>query len=169
LSGDPAFRDLLQRVRQTALDALAHQELPFEKLVRALQPARDLSRSPLFQVMFVLQNERLNPLELAGLKLTPLPLHSGTAKFDLMFSLEENGDGLGGFVEYNTDLFDESTIVRLLGNFQTLLEGVAENPGQRLSQLPLLTEMERKQIFVDFRAGTFLEAGARIQSKCSDG
>jgi non-ribosomal peptide synthetase component F len=67
-----------------------------------------------------------------------------------MFSLEENGDGFGGFVEYNTDLFDESTIARLLGNFQTLLEGVAENPGQRLSQLPLRTEMERKQIFVDW-------------------
>jgi amino acid adenylation domain-containing protein len=146
LSGDPPFRELLKRVRKTALDAYAHQELPFGKLVDALQPARDLSRSPLFQIMFILQNEPLRPLELAGLKLAPVPVHSGTAKFDLTFSLEETGDGFGGFVEYNTDLFDESTIARLLGNYQTLLEGVAANPGQCLSQLPLLTKSEQKQI-----------------------
>ena len=150
LSGNPTFHELLKCVRKAALDAYAHQDLPFEKLVDALQPARDLSRSPLFQVMFVLQNEPLRPLELAGLKLTPLPSHSGTAKFDLMFSLEENAGGLGGFAEYNTDLFDESTIARLLGSFQTLLEAVVANPAQPLSQLPLLTEAERKQILIEW-------------------
>jgi len=150
LSGDPTFRELLQRVRRTALAAYAHQDLPFEKLVDAVQPARDLSRAPLFQVMFVLQNEPLRPLELAGLKLTPIPVHSGTAKFDLMFSLEENADGLSGFIEYNTDLFDAGTIGRLIGHYQMLLENIAMDAEQRLSQLPLLTEPERKQLFADW-------------------
>jgi len=150
LSGDPTFHELLKRIRKVAVDAYAHQELPFEKLVDALQPARDLSRSPLFQVMFVLQNEPLRPLELTGLKLTPQPLHSGTAKFDLMLSMEEHAGGLRGFIEYNADLFDEASITRLLGNFQTLLEGVVSNPEQRLSQLPLLTEAEQKQILINW-------------------
>ncbi|HEX4644391.1 MAG TPA: condensation domain-containing protein, partial [Verrucomicrobiae bacterium] len=146
LSGGPTFRGLLKQIRRVALDAYAHQELPFEKLVDALQPARDLSRSPLFQAMFVLQNEPLRPLELAGLKLKPLHVHSGTAKFDLMLSLEESGGNLNGFAEYNADLFDESTMARMLENFQTLLEGIVADPGRRLSQLPLLAEAERNQI-----------------------
>ncbi|MDE3066695.1 MAG: amino acid adenylation domain-containing protein [Verrucomicrobiota bacterium] len=152
LSGDPTFRELLQRVRETCLEAHAHQELPFEKLVDAMQPARDLSRSPLFQVLFVLQNEPLRPLELAGLKLTPLRVHSGTAKFDLMFSLEGSAAGLGGFIEYNADLFDAETITRLVGHYQMLLGLVAVDAEQRLSQLPLLTEPERKQIFAEWNA-----------------
>src|SRR5207247_8595532 len=114
LSGDPPFRDVLKRVRQTALDAYAHQDLPFEKLVDALQPERDLCRSPLFQVMFVLQNEPLRALELAGLHTTPLPVHSGTAKLDLTMSLEEMPDGFAGYIEFNTDLFEAETITRLL-------------------------------------------------------
>ncbi|HLZ53309.1 MAG TPA: amino acid adenylation domain-containing protein, partial [Verrucomicrobiae bacterium] len=150
VSGDPTFPELLQRVRKTALAAYAHQELPFEKLVDTLQPARDLSRSPLFQVMFILQNEPLQSLELAGLKLTPLRVHSGTAKFDLMLSLEESAGGLGGFIEYNTDLFDAETVARLTGHYQMLLESVVVNAEQRLSQLSLLTEPERKQIFTDW-------------------
>jgi len=150
LSGDPTFRQLLQRVRHTALAAYAHPDLPFEKLVAALQPARDLSRSPLFQVMFVLQNEPMPSLELAGLKLTPVPVHSGTAKFDLMLSLEESAGGMNGFIEYNSDLFDAETVARLIGHYRMLLEVVAVDPDQRLSQLPLLTEPERKQIFADW-------------------
>jgi len=146
LSGDPTFRELLGRIRRVALDAYAHQELPFEKLVEALQPARDLSRPPLFQAMFVLQNEPLCPLELAGLKLTPLPTHSGTAKFDLMLSVEEHPGGLNGILEYNTGLFNAETVTRLLGNYQTLLESVAANVEQHLSQLPLSSEAERRQI-----------------------
>ncbi|HZI34089.1 MAG TPA: condensation domain-containing protein, partial [Candidatus Binatia bacterium] len=124
LSGDPSIRELLKRTRKTALDAYAHQELPFEKLVDALQPQRDLSRSPLFQVLFVLQNEPLCQLALTGLKPQLIHTHSGTAKFDLMFSLEESNGSLGGFVEYNTGLFDEFTIVRMLGHFEALLAGL---------------------------------------------
>jgi amino acid adenylation domain-containing protein len=100
--------------------------------------------------MFVLQNEPLRPLELAGLKLNPVHVHSGTAKFDLMFSLEETENGLGGFVEYNTDLFDEPTVTRMLGHFQTLLEGVVANPGIKISELPLLPPGEREQMLVEW-------------------
>src|SRR5258708_34218925 len=95
--------------------------------------------------MFVLQNEPLCPLELAGLKLTPLPTHSGTAKFDLMLSVEEHAGGLTGILEYNTGLFNPETITRLLRNYQTLLEGVVANVEQHLSQLPLSSEVERRQ------------------------
>ncbi len=150
LSGDPPFREWLRRVRQIALDAYAHQDLPFEKLVDALQPERDLSRSPLFQVMFILQNEPLQPMELAGLKLRALPVHSGTAKFELTLSLEENADGLAGFVEYDTELFDSERITRMLAHFQTLLEGIAADPQQRLSALPLLKDAERAQLLVEW-------------------
>jgi amino acid adenylation domain-containing protein len=150
LSGDPTFSQFLKRIRQVALEAYAHQDLPFERLVDTLQPERDLSRSPLFQVMFVLQNEPLPPLELAGLKLTPVHVHSGTAKFDLMLSMEEGSDGLSGFVEYNADLFDAATVARMLAHFQTLLEGIVAHPEERLSQLPLLTEAERHQVLVEW-------------------
>jgi len=149
LSGNPPFRELLRRTRKTALDAYAHQDLPFEKLVDALQPERDLSRSPLFQVMFILQNEPLQPMELAGLKLRALPVHSGAAKFDLTLSLEENADGLGGYVEYDTALFDGERITRMLGHFQALLDGIVADPRQRLSALPLLEDAERKQLLVE--------------------
>ncbi len=148
LSDDPPFRKLVSRVRQVALEAYAHQDLPFEKLVEALPLPRDLSRSPLFQVMFILQNEPLRPLELAGLKLTPVPAHSGTAKFELTLSLEEMEDGLAGYIEFNSDLFDKETIVRMLGHYQTLLEAVVADADQCLSALPLLTKHERKQILL---------------------
>src|SRR5207248_6135401 len=118
LSGNPTFRELLTRTRQTALAAYSHQDVPFEKLVDALQPERDLSRPPVFQVMLVLQNEPLRPLELNGLKLTPARIHSGTSKFELTFSFEETGQAFGGYVEYNSDLFEEPTIERMLGHFQ---------------------------------------------------
>ncbi|MEW6302842.1 MAG: amino acid adenylation domain-containing protein [Verrucomicrobiota bacterium] len=152
LSGDPAFRELLQRVRATTLDALEHQDVPFEKLVDELKPERDLSRSPLFQVMFVLQNEPLRALELAGLKLTPLPVHSGTAKFELTLSLEEGPEGLSGYVEFNTDLFDTDTITRLIGHYQALLEGVIADLEARVSELPLLTYTEQRQLLVEWNA-----------------
>jgi natural product biosynthesis luciferase-like monooxygenase protein/amino acid adenylation domain-containing protein len=150
LSGDPGFRELLRRTRRMALAAYAHQDVPLEKLVEALQPERDLSRSPVFQVMFILQNEPLPPLELAGIKLTPLHTHSGTAKFDLLLSLEEGSGGLHGFIEYNTDLFGEASIVRMLGHFQTLLEGIVAHPAERLSQLPILTDVEQRQLLVEW-------------------
>src|SRR5207302_250951 len=127
MSGEPAFRELLKRVRKTALEAYAHQDVPFEKVVESVPLQRDLSRSPVFQVMFVLQNTPLQPGEVAGLKIDPSLIGSGGAKFDLTLFLEEHPNGLSGSVEYNTDLFDPATILRLLGHFQTLLESIVEN------------------------------------------
>jgi len=152
LSGDPTFRELLERVREVALGAYSHQDVPFENLVEELQTERDLSYSPLFQVMFTLQNVPQQALELAGLRLRPLDVDTGTAKFDLTLSMVEGADGLSGQMEYSTDLFDPCTITRMLGHFQILLEGIVADPEQRLSELPLLTEAERHQLLIDFNA-----------------
>ena len=130
VSGNPTFRELVQRVRETALGAYAHQDVPFEMLVEVLQPERSMSYTPLFQVLFVLQNAPQEKLELPGLTLDLLDIDSGTAKLDLMLSLEESEEGLEGICEYSTDLFDEATIRRLLGHFETLLEGVVNNPDE---------------------------------------
>jgi non-ribosomal peptide synthetase component F len=154
LSGNPTFRELLQRVRDTALGAYAHQDVPFEMLVEVLQPERSLSYTPLFQVLFVLQNAPQERLELPGLTLALLEIDSGTAKFDLTFSLEESEDGLAGVCEYSTDLFDETTIRRLLQHFEILLEGVVNNPGEHLLQLPLLSPAERRQLLDEWNATT---------------
>src|SRR5262249_7202220 len=142
LSGDPSFRTLLERVRETCLGAYAHQDLPFEMLVEALQPQRDLSRTPLFQVMFILQNAPLPVVEVPGLRFTPVEAESGTAKFDLTLALVETKQGLVGNLEYNTDLFEAATVRRLLGHFRNLLEAAADDPGRRLSELPLLSAAE---------------------------
>src|ERR1044072_6359471 len=115
VSGNPTFRELVQRVRETALGAYTHQDVPFEMLVEVLQPERSLSYTPLFQVLFALQNAPQEKLELSGLTLDLLDIDSGTAHFDLALLLEETEDGLEGVCEYSTDLFDEETIVRLVG------------------------------------------------------
>ncbi|HEX7317724.1 MAG TPA: amino acid adenylation domain-containing protein [Pyrinomonadaceae bacterium] len=141
-AGDPTFRELLGRVREVALGAYAHQDLPFEKLVEELQPERSLSHTPLFQVVFVLQNAPLGSLELPGLKLTPVGGDNGTAKFDLTLTLEESGRGLVGGIEYNTDLFDAETAGRMLRHYENLLRGAVAAPERRVSELPLLTESE---------------------------
>ena len=145
LSGDPSFIELLERTRQVALEAYEHQDLALDKLIEVLQPPRDLSRTPLFQVMFVLQNAPQHDLGRGDVTVEPLFVGqgNGTAKFDLTLALEEQGAGLAGGVEYNTELFDEATIVRLLDQFQTLLEGIVAQPESRLSQLPLLSSAER--------------------------
>ena len=148
LAGDPTFRELLARVRETALDAYAHQEVPFELLVDALQPERDLSHSPLFQTMFVLQNAPVRMRELPGSRLTlsPEEAHSGTAKFDLTLFMVEGGEQFAGALEYNTDLFDRSTIRRMLDHFAALAGAVAANPDQPISALEMLAPSERRQI-----------------------
>ncbi len=148
MSGDPPFREALRRVREVCLDAYAHQDLPFEQIVDALQPARDLSRSPLFQVMFVLQNAPAPDPELPSLALRPLDVEHGTTQFDLSLSATELGAELGGAVEHRTDLFEAPTIARMLGHFQTLLEGIVAAPEQPLADLPLLTEAERRQLLI---------------------
>ncbi|MCU0490000.1 MAG: amino acid adenylation domain-containing protein [Chloroflexaceae bacterium] len=152
LSGNPSFSELLSRVRQAALGAFANQDLPFEYLVEAIQPERDLSRSPLFQVMLVLQNAPSEALELSGLTLRPLDESSGTAKFDLLLSFVETANGLLGEIEYNTDLFDASTIARMVSHFQTLLEGIVAEPTQTIASLPLLSEAERRQQLQEWNA-----------------
>ncbi|HEX6290855.1 MAG TPA: condensation domain-containing protein, partial [Herpetosiphonaceae bacterium] len=143
LAGNPSFRELLQRVREVALDAYAHQDLPFEKLVEELQAERDLSHTPLFQVAFVLQNAPIPVLELPGLLLRPQQVDSGTAKFDLLLFAWEAADRLYGAFEYNSDLFDSATIARMVGHWQTVLAGILAQPTARLDDLPLLPDAER--------------------------
>ncbi|MEW6305684.1 MAG: amino acid adenylation domain-containing protein [Verrucomicrobiota bacterium] len=153
LSGNPTFRELLQRTRETTLGAFAYQELPFEKLVEELHPDRTPSHSPLVQVMFVLQNVPSQSLKLPGLTVTPIPVDkvdTGTAKFDLTLQVDEDAQGMRVAAEYSTDLFDESTIERMLGHFQSLLESIVANPNQRLSDLPLLSAQEREQVLVSW-------------------
>jgi amino acid adenylation domain-containing protein/non-ribosomal peptide synthase protein (TIGR01720 family) len=150
LSGNPSFREVMGPVREVALGAYAHQDLPFEKLVEELQPERNLSSSPLFQVTFALQNVPRQALEVPGLTLSSLQLDSGTAKFDLFLSMYEGTEGLRASLEYNTDLFDDETITRMLDHFQTLLKGIVFDPDQRLSDLPLLTDGERQQLLVEW-------------------
>ncbi|MEH2206526.1 MAG: amino acid adenylation domain-containing protein [Nostoc sp.] len=149
LSGDPSFEQLLIRVREVALQAYAHQDLPFEKLVDALQPERSLSHLPLFQVMFDLQNVPIPSLDLPEITVSSFPIETGTAKFDLALSINCSS-GLIAEWEYNSDLFDDSTIARMAGNFQTLLAGIVANPQQSISQLPLLTEVAAHQLLVEW-------------------
>src|SRR5205807_1763274 len=140
LSGDPSFRELLGRVREVALGGYAHQELPFEKLVEVLQFERDLSHQALFQVVFILQNAPMPALQLPGLTLSLPEIDNKTAKFDLTLTMVEMEQRLAAAFEYNTDLFEASTIERMANHFQKLLEGIVADAGQRLSDLPLLTE-----------------------------
>ncbi|HSP79793.1 MAG TPA: amino acid adenylation domain-containing protein, partial [Myxococcaceae bacterium] len=150
-SGETSFREMLRRVREACLGAYAHQELPFDKLVDALQPERDLARSPLFQVMFALQDAP-PALELPGVLQEALEIDPGMAKFDLTLFVRETADGLMSFWEYNTDLFDEATVARMAAHYVRLLEGAVENPERQVSTLPLLTEEERRQVLVAWNA-----------------
>jgi amino acid adenylation domain-containing protein len=150
LEGNPSFVELLSRVRQVALDAYAHQDLPIERLVEELQPERSLSYSPLFQVMFALQNASIEELGMPGLSITSLQLENVTSKFDLSLSMEETAQQLRGAWEYNIDLFDVATITRMTGHFQTLLEGIVGNPEQEIFELPLLTSTERYQLLEEW-------------------
>ncbi len=143
------FRQLLAQVRDECLGAFAHQDVPFEMLVEALQPQRDLSHSPLFQVMFVLQNAPMQRIELEGLTLSPLLTDNVSAKFDLTLVVEE-AQGLHVALEYNTDLFEASTILRMLAHFQNLLEGIVSNPELPISQLPIITLSEKQEMLVDW-------------------
>ena len=152
LSGNPTFKELLSRVRKTAFGAYEHQDVPFEKLVEVLHPERDLSRSPLVQVWFAFQNIPRQVLALPGLTVSPVEVQNETAKFDLSLYMWDEPKGLAVKLEYNTDLFETSTIDRLLGHFRTLVEGIVADPNQRLSELPLLNEAEKHQLLVDWNA-----------------
>jgi amino acid adenylation domain-containing protein len=146
LSGDPELGDLLGRIRETALEAHLHQDVPFEKLVAELEPERSLSRTPLFQVMLALQNVPRRELTVADLRMLPLEVGGSTAKFDLSLSLVELEEELVGSVEYATDLFDRVSVVRLLAHLERLLGGMAADPVGRLSSCSLLGAGEQAQV-----------------------
>jgi len=152
LSGNPTFKELLGRVREVALGAYNHQDLPFEKLVEELQPERNLSHNPLFQVLFALHNLPMPSLELSGVTLRLEEIESGTARFDLALDLWEEPAGLRGALEYNQDLFDQSSVLRMAGHFQTLLESIIANSDRRLSALPLLTQIEQQQLLGEWNS-----------------
>ena len=150
LSSDPSFLDLLARVRAMVFDAFSHQDFPFERLVEALQPARNMSRNPLYQTDIILQNAPGGAYQVTGMSFEPLPVETGTAQLDMSLDLREQADGFGGWVEYDTDLFERSTMARMLDHFVRLLEKVAANPKLRLSEIPLLTTAEESQLLVEW-------------------
>ncbi|HXO42091.1 MAG TPA: amino acid adenylation domain-containing protein, partial [Thermoanaerobaculia bacterium] len=146
LAGDPDFRTLLARVRERALDAYAHQDLPFERLVEELAPERDLRLNPLFQVMLQVGNLPLAPISLTGLQLVPVPAARGQAMFDLLLSVAEQGDELLGTLDYDAELLAGATCERLARHYTALLLAAAAEPGRRLAELPLLDDAERQQL-----------------------
>ena len=150
ISGDPTFEELLDRVRKVMIGAFDNQDLPFEKLVEELQPARDANYNPLFQISFDFQNTPKEKFELPGLTLTPLELEHTRALFDLHLDIKGTASGLECFWEYSVDLFDAVRIRRMSGHFQTLLEAIASNPKQRVNQLPILTETEQYQLLEEW-------------------
>lgn len=150
LSSNLTFVELLAKVKQITLEAYAHQDLPFEKLVQDLHPERDLSKNPLFQVAVSLQNTPFTALELPDLTLNPFEIENGTSKLDLELNFWQSSAGLEAQIIYSTDLCDRSTILRIAGHLQTLLEGIINNPQQTLAQLPILTSTERQQLLIDW-------------------
>ena len=152
LATESTFSEVLAQVKETALGAYAHQEVPFEKLVEELQPERNLGQNPLFQVMFSYQNAPRSAFELKGLKLSLMDVGDVTPKFDLSLFLSETPEGVGGRVEYNTDLFAARTMEGLLRHYQVLLESAIAQPNSPISKLPMLTEAERREVMVEFNA-----------------
>ncbi|HYH80745.1 MAG TPA: amino acid adenylation domain-containing protein [Longimicrobium sp.] len=152
VEGDPTFRELLGRVRGGVLEAQAHQELPFERLVDEMAVERTLAHTPLFQVMFTLQAPAADRLELEGLVLEALPPDSGATPYDLSLLLGEEGDGLAGGLEYRAELFDAATVARMAGHLVRLLEAVAADPDARLSAVDLLDEAERRRVVLEWNA-----------------
>ncbi|MBZ4423368.1 condensation domain-containing protein, partial [Myxococcus sp. RHSTA-1-4] len=153
--GQLSFLGLLRQVRETTLGAYAHQDVPFEKLVEELQPVRDLSRSPLFQAFFTLQNTPTQDVRLPSLSLRPLDVQGGeVAKFELNLTLSETPGGFLGQLQFSPDLFTEATAARMVRHLQVLLEAIVSQPDQRLSELPLLTPSERQQVLVDWNTTT---------------
>jgi len=150
LAGAPSYRALLQQVRTATLEALYHQDLPFNQLVRALQPARDSGYSPVVQVMFTLQKAATASAQFAGLQTAALETDTGTSRFDLTLTAEEAGPALTLFLEYNRDLFDAATADRMLAEFSTLVDSALAQPDQSVAALPLLPRAERQQLLVDW-------------------
>jgi amino acid adenylation domain-containing protein len=150
-SGNPSFQEVLAQVRENSLGAMAHQDLPFEKIVEELEPKHDLSYSPLFQVGFLYEAQS-QPFTLPGLRVEAFDVDEGAAKWDLSLALTDNSQGISAYLEYNTDLFDAATIQRMLGHFEQLLEQIIKNPEVKLSELCLLTEAEWNRLVVQYNA-----------------
>ncbi len=150
ISGEQSFRETLARVRDVASSAYEHQELPFERLVEEINPNRDGSGNPLFQVMFVFQNDREQSLKLSGLSLDFLKLDTGTAKSDLTLFMSDTEHGFNATLEYNTDLFSSETMTTMLGHLKVLLEGIVTNSDRPIQDLPLLTEAEKHRIVIEW-------------------
>ena len=149
-SNNSKFSEFLKQVRQVTINAFENQDLPFEKLVEELQPERNLSYSPLFQVMFAFENVPSGSLEMSNLTLTPVKVDSKSSKFDLTLFVKETDQGLRAEMEYNTDLFNRDTIRRMLGHYQTLLESITKNPDSSISTLQILTKVEQDQLLLDW-------------------
>ena len=177
LSGRPSFTSFLEQVRQTTLAALVHQELPFPLLVERLQPDRDLSRSPIFQIMFVMQNMQspgdipLSSFALGApgvavtvgpLTFESVPLEQRIAQFDLTLMMAETGDELSGCFEYSTDLFDAHTIERMARHFCTLLQSIVDSPERRVSDYSLLGREERTQLLVEWNSEQLEPSSAAV-------
>lgn len=154
ISGELTFTQLLQKVKKTTLDAYAHQDVPFEKLIETLSPERDIGRTPLFQVIYGLQDESLPETQLGEANVQMFQLDNGAAKFDLTLMLEESETGIQGLLEYSSDLFEPATITRLIAHFRNLLDSAALNPEQTISTLSMLGEAERHQLVVEWNQTT---------------
>ena len=162
LRGEPAFAALLARVREGALTAYAHQDLPFERLIEELHPQRDLSRPPLFQVMFTLQRAEAEALELPGLRLVPRDLDTGTAKFELTLHLAEGAESVAGWIEYNADLWEAATAERMVEQLASLLEAVPAGLGRPAADLPLLPPGQARELLAAADGG----AGEPLADDC---
>lgn len=153
LSGDPTFFELLSRVRDTMVGAMEHQDVPFERIVGAVQPKRDPSRHPIFQINFIYQRDFVRPLQVSGLTLTALPSKSPGAIYDLNFFMVERADGWRASCEYNTNLYDAATVQQMLARFQALLEAIAADPARPISEIPMLTAQDRSLLLSRSDAG----------------
>ena len=150
VEGNPTFRELMKRTREVCLGALEHQEAPFEKIVEELQPERSLTRSPLFQVMFVLQSAPEGRITLGRNPAIKLDVSTDTAKFDVTLSMMERNGGLVGWLQCSADLFGPETITRMAGHFITLLQGIVADPGRRLWQIPIMTDAEKRKVATEW-------------------
>ena len=162
LDGSPDFIELLQRTRTTVIDALAHADLPFDRLVADLHPQREGSRNPLYQISFALERFSDHALELAGVKTERLALHPKTAKFDLSLGLTDEGDGLDARFEFRTDLFEWATVDRMARHFRHLLSAILADPHAPVDRLPLLDHAEREQLLTQWGAGVPAAHGAQL-------
>jgi amino acid adenylation domain-containing protein len=150
LSGDPGFAELLLRVKGVTMDAFENQDLPFEQIVEELQPERDMSRNPLVQVSFALQNTPMSEIKLPGLTLTTIEMEAVIARFDMDVHIWEVGEGLKGQVLYNTDLFEQGTIQRMIFHYRSIIEEITNDPFKSVSQIAMISESERAQLVVEW-------------------